>query len=156
MSARNLRWVLSAGVVAGLAFVIFFPRPYKPMVRPSDRSFDGRWVLDPASVPSVAKRTGRTPARSEMVFGSDGTLTVIDMPYEEPRRSPEFALVSGRGRWRLSLQQDWVMTFTLDEQRGGTLFIELKGGKPSALTYGVVDPDSSERWIWRRAASEAP
>lgn len=86
-----------------------------------------------------------------MSFGSDGSLIVTGMPYEEPGRSPQFSLVSAKGKWKLALQQDWRMTFTLDERRYGTLSIEFKDGKPATLKYGVVDPDSSEQWIWRKA-----
>lgn len=61
MKGMKLIWIAATVIVAGLVFVIVFPQPRKPMDRPSDQSFDGLWVLDPASVPSIEKRTGRTP-----------------------------------------------------------------------------------------------
>lgn len=151
MTARKLRWILAAGAFAGLVFVIFAPRRYRPMPRPSDEAFYGRWVLDPGSLPSVKKHTGKAPVASQLVFGSDGRVAATEMPYEENRvPGPDSVLVSGEGHWELELHQDWVMTFTID-QRAVTLFIQLENDRPAALSRGVLDPDSSDRWIWRRA-----
>lgn len=151
MTAGKLRWILAAAAFAGLMFVIFAPRRYTPMPRPSDEAFHGRWVLDPASLPSVKKHAGKAPAASELIFGSDGRVAATDMPYEENRApGPDSILVSGDGRWELELHQDWVITFSIG-QRPVTLFIELEKGKPAALSRGVSDPDSRDRWIWRRA-----
>lgn len=149
---RALKWTSVAAVAAILMYVIFFPQPYKPMDRPDEPSFYGRWILDAASIPSAKKRTGKTPADAQLVFSPDGRIAVKDMPYQEgSSRLPEFALVTGQGRWELELQQDWVISVFLDERRSVVLFIDSKDGRPDMLTYGVGDPDSSERWIWRRA-----
>lgn len=152
MSTRIVRRVLFAGIAAGLVYVVFFPGRYKVMDRPNEQSFVGRWILDPESIPSVRRHAGRPPSGSELVFGSNGSLIVADMPYEtNSALLPDAELVSSTGTWRLELHQDWVMTFALGDRRGGTLFIELKDGMPAMLTHGVLDPDSSERWVWRKA-----
>lgn len=152
MNKRVLKWMSVAAVASVLTYVIFFPRPYKPMDRPDEQSFHGRWILDAASMRSAKKRTGKTPAEAQLVFGPDGRVSVKDMPYQEgSTRLPEFALLTGEGRWELQLQQDWVMAVYLDERRSAVYFIDMKDGRPDALSYGVSDPDSSERWIWRRA-----
>lgn len=152
MSKRTLMWISAAAVAAVLTYVVFFPQPYKPMERPDEQSFHGRWMLDAASVPSAKKRTGKTPADALLAFHPDGRVSVKDMPYQEgSTRLPEFALLTGEGRWELQLQQDWVMAVYLDERRSVIFFIDMKDGRPAGMSYGVSDPDSSERWIWRRA-----
>lgn len=77
----------------------------------------------------------------------------VNMPIEDPFLKPDFQLLSLSGSWEVELQQVWMLSviITRDGKRGGyPLNIEWEDDKPTAFSYAVGDPDSSERWVWRK------
>lgn len=134
---------------------IFFREFFVKSVRakPSMASFVGRWKLEATSFPSIEHRMGKKPADSYLDIAQDGRLAAVNMPIENPFLKPEFQMLSGLGAWKVELNQDWVLTVII--MRGGgrdgySLDIEWEGENPAALVYSVNDPDSNERWVWRK------
>jgi hypothetical protein len=120
--------------------------------KPAETAFVGRWELETASLPSVTNRTGKTLIRAQLTLTPDGRFTATDLPIEDGFSNPKWRLKSGEGHWELYRNQYWVVSLGFADGFSTPLDIRAKNGNLIALTYSVGDPDSNERWIWRRAA----
>jgi hypothetical protein len=90
--------------------------------------------------------------RAELTLKPDGRFTATDFPIEDGFTNPKWRLKSGEGYWELYRNQYWVVSLGFLDGFGTPLDIRVKNGRVVALTYSVGDPDSNERWIWRRVS----
>ena len=119
---------------------------------PDEAGFVGPWTLAQESYPSVERRAGRKPGGPSLKLEADGTARFVEMPVEDPFTRPEYRLESGSGTWRLSLQQRWMLTVTIPDRKFSVSYhIVMEGAAPAALYHPVHEPDSQERWTWRKA-----
>jgi len=146
-SKGSAKWFGLSAALALTGTLLFVATRPAVHARPSEAAFVGTWTLDASSLPSVEKRMGRKPAAPKLVLEADGTATAVELPFEDgASRQPPFSLITGKGHWKLVQQQDWVVTLAFDGMRSETLDTD-----DAALTYAVGDPDSNERWIWRKS-----
>jgi len=118
--------------------------------KPAQTAFVGHWQLDSTSLPSVTNRTGKTLIRAQLRLMEDGRFTATDFPVEDGFSRPKWRLKSGDGHWELYRNQYWVVSLGFADGFSMPVDIRAKNGGTVALTYSVGDPDSNERWIWRR------
>lgn len=150
--SRRVRWAMVAAGVSVVAFAALFYLPL-PAAKPSEAGFVGRWQLEASSLPSVLARTGQKPADSQLILGADGRFTAASFPVEDPFTKPNYRLVSGEGRWELSQNQYqvWRLDLVFPGGKSWTLSIRSENGDPVTLWYAVYEPESSERWTWKKA-----
>lgn len=151
MTQRS-RWAAAAVGVASLAFAVLFYLPL-PAAKPNEAGFVGRWQLEASSLPSVLARTGRKPADSHLILEADGRFTAVSFPVEDHFTKPNYRLESGEGRWELSQNQYHVWSLDLVFPGGKCRSLDIRNDNGGLVTLGhaVYEPESSERWTWRKA-----
>lgn len=112
----------------------------------------GRWELQDESRKSLESRMGRMPKNSHLTINSDGSASVQEMPVQDVGPGDgRFRFKSGSGKWRYPWPRSGDLQFTLDDGLY-TLAVETEGQSP-VLIRSVYEPDSGERWVWKKAPS---
>lgn len=112
----------------------------------------GRWELQVESFKSVESRLGRMPKNSHLNINSDGSASVQEMPIEGIGEGADrFRFKSGSGTWSYPSPRRGDLQFTLDD--GLYTFAVETEGQSAVLVDFVYEPDSGERWVWKKAPS---
>lgn len=111
----------------------------------------GKWQLQPESLPSLQSRMGRAPGDSHLILSTDGSFTASEMPLEAIAPDIPFRLRSGKGTWRFEAHSPRNLYVIFPDKDNETLSIEFARDGSLVLVHAVWEPESSERWVWKRA-----
>lgn len=106
----------------------------------------GFWTLQPESYPSVRAHMKIDPKTASLDFRPDGTLIAVNMPYEIVDK---YVVVSSTGQWEFPTGLPGQAHLTLGHGGYSLVFERDDVGAPR-LYLALGDPDSLERWVWRK------
>ena len=121
---------------------------------PAAQSFVGSWELVESSFESVKTRTGNKKCNPLFTLLPNGRFVAEDIPIEDNFESPRWRLQSGEGQWEVAEQQSWVLKLMFDGGFGVPWGMYTGSGDRFLFAYSIGDPDSNERWIFRKRDRE--
>lgn len=117
------------------------------------QDFVGHWELTTESLASLQKRIGRLPKECSFDLKPDGSVTAVDLPVYGGSPQKSYYL-SGRGSWKYNPPSK-ISAGTIDilvENSGGGFLVNDEAPIP-VIEDAIPDPDSSERWVWKKSPS---